>query len=54
MKDNKFNAIFDVNMSKLKGMGLKFLVIEDHIDQYLFELYATMCYGLRTDGFDTH
>lgn len=54
-RDNlDFVALFNVHRQRIAGMTLKFVQIDDQIDQYLFELYATLELGLDLSGFETH
>lgn len=54
LKDKGFEKEFHRQIELIKKMKVKFIEIEDHIDQYLFELYAHLEYKLPTDGLDTH
>ncbi|UWQ26053.1 GIY-YIG nuclease family protein [Leisingera aquaemixtae] len=47
-----YGATFSEEIQKIKGMGFRFLKVENHIEQYLTELYVTMALDLSTDGFD--
>jgi hypothetical protein len=50
----QFVAAFDRHRAMVAQMTVKFVRIDDPIYQYLFELYATMRFGLDLSGFETH
>lgn len=54
MQDPDFLAEFGRQRDALLTMQVRFVEIHDPIDQYLFELYATLRFGLDTEGFGTH
>lgn len=54
MASDTFKRAFAKNKERLRSMTIKFLIIENPVDQYLLELYATMSSGLPLDEFDTH
>lgn len=52
--DSPFLTEFTRQIELVKLMQVKFLHVEDPIDQYLLELYAAMEYGTSMSEFDTH
>ncbi len=54
MKDAAFKAAFDQALAEVKGMSIRYLLVEDPIDQYLLELYAALELGTSISEFDTH
>lgn len=52
--DEVFGACFRKHVTAVQAMTVQFLRVEDPIDQYFLELYATIELGLPTDEFDTH
>jgi hypothetical protein len=52
--DPVFMQRFKKQVDRLKTMQLKYLLVDDPIDQYLLELYASMVFGLPLDEFDNH
>ncbi|HUZ91483.1 MAG TPA: hypothetical protein VMU78_06245 [Methylocella sp.] len=53
-QDTIFMQRFAEQIARLKRMHMKYILIDDPIDQYLLELYASMFYGLALDEFDNH
>lgn len=49
-----WRGYFLEEIQKIRGMQFRFLKVEDPVDQYLLELYATMELDLELSGFDTH
>lgn len=49
-----FAAAFDKALAEVKGMTVRYLVVEDPIDQYLLELYAALELETSLTEFDTH
>lgn len=49
-----WRGYFLEEIEKIRGMQFRFLKVEDPVDQYLLELYATMELDLELSGFDTH
>jgi predicted GIY-YIG superfamily endonuclease len=54
MKDPEFRAEFDKQRERLQAFGIKYLVVQDPIDQYLLELYAALEYKTSLSEFDNH
>lgn len=54
MNDSAFREEFLRQRDILLKMSVRYVEIDDQIDQYLFELYATLHFGLDTSGFGTH
>jgi hypothetical protein len=54
LKDPLFSGEFDKQRARLRKFGIKYLVLEDPIDQYLLELYAAMKYKTSLTEFDNH
>ena len=54
MEDPLFRDEFDKQRDRLSKFGIKFLVVEDPIDQYLLELYAALEYKTSLTEFDNH
>ena len=54
MEDPTFKAAFDRALAEVKGMSIRYLLVEDPIDQYLLELYAALELGTSLSEFDTH
>jgi hypothetical protein len=54
MKDPEFRAVFDKHRERLHAFGIKYLVVQDPIDQYLLELYAALEYKTSLSEFDNH
>lgn len=52
--DETFQAEFQIQKQRIRLMKLRFVPIEDALDQYLFELYAALELGTPLDEFDTH
>ena len=49
-----FRSEFDKQIHRLRECNIKFLVVNDPVDQYLLELYAALEYGTSLTEFDTH
>ena len=54
MKNPLFRREFDKQRKRLHRFGIKFLVLEDPIDQYLLELYAALEYKTSLTEFHNH
>jgi hypothetical protein len=54
MKDPIFRGEFDKQRERLSRFGIKFLVVENPVDQYLLELYAALEYKTSLTEFDNH
>ena len=54
MSDSEFRAEFDKQRERLHAFGIKYLVVQDPIDQYLLELYAALEYKTSLSEFDNH
>lgn len=54
LKEEVFAAAFDRALSEVRGMSVRYLVVENAIDQYLLELYAALELGTSLSEFDTH
>ena len=52
--DTVFFAEFTRQIGLVKNMQIKYLLLDDPIDQYLLELYAAMEYKTSLSEFDTH
>jgi GIY-YIG catalytic domain len=50
----EYGATFRKQIELIGGFSVRFLTMEDPIDQYLSELAITMRYGLPLEGFDSH
>ncbi len=50
----EFQSEFQAQRQRLEGATLRFLSIQNEIDQYLFELYAALELGTPLIEFDTH
>jgi hypothetical protein len=48
------DALFTKHIASLKGLQVKWLVVENDIDQYLLELYVAMEFNLALDEFGNH
>lgn len=53
-EDEVFGARFREQIKAVAAMQVRYLQVDDHIDQYLLELYATLECELPSDEFDTH
>jgi len=53
-QDPEFMQCFTRQIQRLKEMQVKYILVDDPIDQYLLELYAFMSSSLPLDEFDTH
>ena len=49
-----FFALFLEEIERLKTLTIKWIVVENDVDQYLLELYAAMELDLPLDEFGTH
>jgi excinuclease UvrABC nuclease subunit len=54
LSDTAFVGVFEEQLNRLRKMSVKYLVINDSVDQYLLELYAALEYGTSLSEFDTH
>jgi len=54
MEDQLFRNEFNKQRERLRKFGIKFLVVEDPIDQYLLELYAALEYKTSLTEFHNH
>ena len=54
MGDPLFRGEFDKQRERLGKFGIKYLVVENPIDQYLLELYAALEYQTSLTEFDNH
>jgi hypothetical protein len=54
MEDAHFCGEFERQRERLKKFGIKYLVVDDPIDQYLLELYAALEYKTSLTEFDNH
>jgi predicted GIY-YIG superfamily endonuclease len=54
MADEVFQKSFVDQISRIRGMQLQFIRLDDPIDQYLLELYAALELGTSLSEFDTH
>ena len=54
LADPIFAAAFAKALGEVKGMTVKYLIVEDPIDQYLLELYAALELETSLTEFDTH
>lgn len=52
--DPLFYALFLEEIERLKTLTIKWIVVENDVDQYLLELYAAMELDLLLDEFGTH
>lgn len=52
--DPVFGPCFQKHVAAVAEMQVRFLPLDDPIDQYLLELYAVLELGLPEDEFDTH
>jgi hypothetical protein len=53
-QDPAFFSLFIEEILRLKGLQVKWIVVENDIDQYLLELYAAMEFNLALDEFGNH
>lgn len=51
MKDEEFRKVFFQSQQRLQGMGIAFIEIDNDLELYLFEVYASM--KLNTDVWNT-
>ncbi len=49
-----FRDAFDHALAEVQGMSVRYLPVDDPIDQYLLELYAALELGTSLSEFDTH
>lgn len=49
-----FRTAFDAALEEVRGMAVRFLIVENPIDQYMLELYAALELGTSLTEFDTH
>lgn len=54
MADELFRTAFDRALAEVRGMSVRFLFVDDPIDQYLLELYAALELQTSLSEFDTH
>ncbi|MGJ5079674.1 hypothetical protein [Bradyrhizobium oligotrophicum] len=54
MQDPDFRAEFDRQIRRVTELGVKYLEVEDAIDQYLLELYAALEYQTSLTEFENH
>ena len=52
--DTIFEEAFKVEQAKISQMKFSYIQVDDMIDQYFFEPYATMHFGLSENAFGTH
>jgi hypothetical protein len=52
--ESTFRNEFDKQLVRLRTCTIKFLIVDDPVDQYLLELYAALEYGTSLTEFDTH
>ena len=45
---------FEKQRERLRKFGIKYLIVEDPIDQYLLELYTALEYKTSLTEFDNH
>jgi hypothetical protein len=50
----EFKLLFKEEIDRLRGLQVKWVVVEDDIDQYLLELYAALEFNLALDEFGNH
>jgi hypothetical protein len=54
MTNAAFAEIFGQQIERVGKLSIKYLVVDDPIDQYLLELYAAIEYKTSLTEFDTH
>jgi len=54
MENEAFRAAFNDNVSKIRDMRARFVVIENDVLQYMFELYVHLACKTRHNSFATH
>jgi predicted GIY-YIG superfamily endonuclease len=54
LKDPEFAATFYKHIDLLKKLHVRFIEVQDPVQQYLLELYAHLEFELPLDEFDTH
>jgi hypothetical protein len=55
MTDSAFNARFQAAKKQIAGMSVRFIQIDNPLERYLFEVYASMELGThRFNTFETH
>ena len=54
LKDEVFAAAFAKALSEVRGMSVRYLLVDNPIDQYLLELYAALELETSLSEFDTH
>lgn len=54
LKNPIFEAAFAHALAEVQGMSIRYLPVDDPIDQYLLELYAALELGTSLSEFDTH
>lgn len=53
-RDPNFLPLFVEEIQRLKELQVKWIVVENDVDQYLLELYAAMEFELALDEFGNH
>ena len=54
LREPDFAQVFAEELAKIKGMSVRYLVVQDPIEQYLLELYAAIEFDTSLSEFETH
>lgn len=54
LENPAFRMAFDHALTEVQGMSVRYLIVDDPIDQYLLELYAALELETSLSEFDTH
>lgn len=54
MKNSDFVAEFEAAKGQIARAKIRFIEIEDQIEQAMFEIYASLALGTKLNDFSTH